>query len=156
MSLKTLTKLFKGKSERDNEPLLRGNFKDFPEDHLLYRQRDMFGDSQFPHTLVPNNLDAVLAFLTMERQEKHQTEFELQISGHQGEAVLMVEIFFPSGQHYVIGYLMYNPLKDVELPVRVKITPDDAKRFEGYEIKVLREKEADSRTDGDTRVFIKA
>lgn len=156
MSLKTLTKQFKGKSENDILPLVRGHLADFPEGYLLFKKRDMFGDSQFPHTLVPNNVDDVVAFLVHEHGFQFQPNYELRISEYQGPDVLLVETYYPNGQHWVQGFLMYNPLEGVELPLSLKIAEEDAKRYEGWSTKVIREREADSRTDGNTQVWTKA
>lgn len=147
-----------GKSSDQIFKMGRGEDADFPKDHMLFVQRDMFGDSCFAKVIIPATQEAFLAFFVHHYNSIHgerAPEYRLEVTEYHGDAIIVVYYDDPEKGHWVKGFLRYGVPQDMPLPFVVHVNQESLKLFEGWSLKTLRPRDPESRVEGDTLLWSK-
>lgn len=135
--------------------MVRGKDPEFPKDHVLFVQRDMFNDSCFPYVIVPATEEAFLAFFIHHHNCVHgesTREYRFEVAEYHGEAIIVA--YYDDG-HWVKGFLRYGVPQGMVLPFKMTVTQESLKFVEGWSTKTVRPRDPESRTEGDVLLWSK-
>lgn len=126
----------------------------FPEGHLVFVKRDMYGDSEFAHVIIPNKLEDVVAFFAIDKDRLGT--YELRVKEH-GPA-LVVEKYFDDEKlgHWVVGFLYRGKVEGMALPWAYRPTEEDHTRAAGYVGTRIRALPKGSRCENPVDLWVKA
>ena len=146
-------------SDEQRSTIGRGKDSEFPKDHMLFVQRDMFNDTCFPHVIIPSTQEAFLSFFVAHHHRIHGEEspvyrLEVQTYGDGAIAVVHYEQG-PVKSQWVNGFLRYNLPQDMSLPFVLEVTPDSLKLSEGWSAKTLYTRDQNERVDNDILLWSK-
>lgn len=147
----------KTKTTRQLCEVAGGRDVDFPENHVLFVQRDTYGGKGYPHVLIPKTEEAILSFVIHHHWAAHHAihkdrGYTLRIYKHFPKD-LIVEIEH-SGR-WVKGYIKYGVPEGMKIPHLQYITEADNKLFEGWRLENIRGREVGNQWDHDVRIWVK-